>query len=121
MRLLSALPRVLPVAALIFAAACTQPRVITGITISGDQAKLIYAQANTTNTGLIQCTVIRGAQPAPAPAPEPPPKDTKGKKTVAAASDGDATPAPAAISGGPPPGSLTDCKKIDVTFLKKGE
>lgn len=36
---------------------CTMPRVITNITFSGDQAKMIYAQANTTNTGVIQCKV----------------------------------------------------------------
>ena len=39
------------------AAACAQPRVITSITMSGDQAKMIYAQARTSNTGLIQCQV----------------------------------------------------------------
>lgn len=34
---------------------CAQPRVITNITSSGDQVKMIYAQKNTGNTGLIQC------------------------------------------------------------------
>lgn len=54
---------------------CAAPRVITGITMSGDQAKFIY---NGASHGLLQCSME---------------------------SDG----------------TLADCKRLPVTFKKKGE
>jgi hypothetical protein len=40
------------------ASGCAKPRVVTDITISGEQVKMIYARAMSTETGIIQC--LRG-------------------------------------------------------------
>lgn len=39
------------------AAGCATPRVITSITTSQDEMKLVYARANSTETGIIRCDV----------------------------------------------------------------
>ena len=43
---------------LCMATGCAAPRVITGMTFSDDQAKFLYARANTLETGIIQCDVV---------------------------------------------------------------
>lgn len=63
---------------LLLAVGCATPRVITSITMSDDQAKLLWSRDRTTQTGLIQCQVEAD-------------------------------------------GSLSNCKKIPITFEKKGE
>jgi hypothetical protein len=69
--------RFLAILPLLAAAGCATPRVITSITMSDDQAKLLWSRDRTTETGIIQCNVQ-------------------------------------------PDGTLADCKKIPITFEKKG-
>lgn len=44
-------------AALLVASACAQPRIITGMTSSGDSFKIVYTQKRIANadTGIVQC------------------------------------------------------------------
>lgn len=62
---------------LLLAMGCATPRVITSITLSDDQAKLLWNRDRTTQTGIIQCQVQAD-------------------------------------------GTLSDCKKIPITFEKGG-
>lgn len=49
--------RVLTLLPVLGALGCATPRVITSITMSDDQAKLLWSRAQTTETGIIQCSV----------------------------------------------------------------
>ena len=41
-------------------AGCGAPRLINSVTTSGDQMKLLYSRARSSETGLVQCDIAEG-------------------------------------------------------------